>query len=94
MVSKLEKLRNNTRDNKVKALISLDEDDTEYAKRRKAHGQKAVGEERLVEVALGNLLGWSKIWREIRTLDIDRNGFIEKHELDQLLRDQFPVELE
>lgn len=94
LMTKLEKLRNNTRDNKVKALISLDEDDAENAKRKKMLGQKPVNEQMLVETAMTNLLSWSKVWREIRTLDIDRNGFIEKHELEQLLRDQFPVELE
>lgn len=48
LMTKFEKLRNNTRDNKVKALISLDEDDAENAKRKKMQGQKPVGEELLV----------------------------------------------
>ena len=33
LVYKLEKLRNNTRDNKVKALISMEEDDNDYAQK-------------------------------------------------------------
>ena len=94
MLNKLERLRNNTTTDKVRALISLDEDEAELTRKRQTQGQKPIGEEILVEVAMTNLLGWSKIWREIRTLDIDRNGFIEKYELEQLMRDHFSADLE
>jgi hypothetical protein len=94
VLSKLEKLRSNTRGQRVKELISLDEDGVQMAIQKKIQGLKPAGEEQLIEIALSNLLGWSKIWREIRTLDIDRNGFIERHEFEQLLRDTYPFELQ
>ena len=94
ILSKIDKLRNNTRSRKVQELISLDEGGAQTANRRKAQGLTPIGEDKLVETALTNLLGWSRIWREIRTLDIDRNGFIERQEFEQLLRDQYPLELE
>ena len=72
VLTKLDKLRSNTRSRKVQELISLDEDGAQSANRRKAQGLKPVGEDKLVETALTNLLGWSKIWREIRLLSSNR----------------------
>ena len=38
MLNKLEKLRNNTRTSKVKALISLEEDDADNARKKRSQG--------------------------------------------------------
>lgn len=94
VLSKMEKLRRNTRGRKIQELISLDEDGTLITELKKTQGRQPISEDLLVDIALTNLLGWSSIWREIRTLDIDRNGFIEKEGLEQLLRDQYPLKLE
>jgi len=94
VLSKMEKLRRNTRGRKIQELISLDEDGAFVTGQKKTQGGKPISEDLLVDIALTNLLGWSSIWREIRALDIDRNGLIEKEGLEQLLRDQYPLQLE
>ena len=31
---------------------------------------------------MGNLNGWSSVWREVKKLDLDRNGFLEMGDLE------------
>ena len=42
---------------------------------------------------MSNLNGWSSVWREVKKLDVDRNGFLEMGDLEQVFRDYFPDKL-
>jgi len=41
-----------------------------------------------------NANNWNLIWRAVKSLDIDRNGFLQINELENCFRDYFPLELE
>lgn len=45
-------------------------------------------------MALSNTLKWSEIWRNVKKLDIDNNGFIDQTDFENLLRDCFPSKLD
>jgi cysteine sulfinate desulfinase/cysteine desulfurase-like protein len=40
---------------------------------------------------LTNLKGCQDIWRNVKNLDIDKNGFISTKELEDLIRDYYPT---
>ena len=42
---------------------------------------------------MSKLNGWSSVWREVKKLDVDRNGFLEMADLEQVFRDYFPDKL-
>lgn len=37
---------------------------------------------------------WGGIWKSIKKIDKDSNGFVTIEELDEIFREWFPVELE
>jgi hypothetical protein len=42
---------------------------------------------------LTNLKGCQDVWRSVKNLDIDKNGFISIQELGDLFKDYFPKEM-
>jgi hypothetical protein len=54
-----------------------------------------VGEEYLLPLVSRKKSQWGGIWKTIRqTLDRDSNGYILMHELEEVFKEYFPVELE
>ena len=45
-------------------------------------------------MALSNILAWSNVWRNVKQLDKDKNGFIDKTDFQQLIQDYFPKQME
>ena len=41
-----------------------------------------------------NANNWNQVWRAVKGLDIDKNGFLQINELEDCFRDYFPLELE
>lgn len=45
-------------------------------------------------MAASKKANWGGIWRSIRKIDKDSNGFVTIEELEEIFREWFPVELE
>lgn len=60
----------------------------------KLKGLQQIGAEFFANLVLKNANGWNQIWRSIRSLDLDKNGFLSIEELENCFRDIFPVEYE
>ena len=41
-----------------------------------------------------NANGWIRIWKQVKTLDIDKNGFLQIDELETCFRDFFPLDFD
>ena len=52
------------------------------------------GSDEIVRMALLKLSHWGGIWKSIKTLDKDSNGYLTREELDEVFREWFPIELE
>lgn len=45
-------------------------------------------------MALNDTLAWSEVWRNVKKLDIDNNGFIEQQDFENLIKDFYPTKTE
>lgn len=45
-------------------------------------------------MANGKKLAWVGIWKSIKKIDKDSNGYVTLEELDEIFREWFPLELE
>lgn len=45
-------------------------------------------------MALAKKGNWGGIWKSIKRIDKDSNGYVTLEELDEIFREQFPLELE
>jgi hypothetical protein len=41
-----------------------------------------------------NANGWNLVWRAIKSVDLDKNGFLSIDELESCFRDIFPVDFD
>ena len=45
-------------------------------------------------MAINKKAKWGGIWKSIKSIDKDSNGFVTIDELEEIFREQFPVDLE
>lgn len=45
-------------------------------------------------MALSKKANWGGIWKSVKKIDKDSNGFVTIDELEEIFREWFPVELE
>ena len=45
-------------------------------------------------MALKKKSSWGGIWRSIKTIDKDSNGYVTIDELEEIFKEQFPIELD
>jgi hypothetical protein len=45
-------------------------------------------------MAYNKKANWGGIWKSIKRIDKDSNGYVTIDELEEIFREQFPVELE
>jgi len=56
-------------------------------------GLQQVDAKFLAALAIKNSNNWNLVWKAVRQMDHDRNGFIELEELESVLRENFYYEL-
>ena len=60
----------------------------------KLAGLKQVGEDFLIKHAVKRISAWGGIWKSIKNIDKDSNGFLTTEELEETFKEHFPVELD
>lgn len=48
----------------------------------------------MVHLALAKKLNWVGIWKSIKKIDKDSNGYVTLEEIDEIFREWYPLELE
>ena len=60
----------------------------------KLHGLVQLDGLALANLITKNANCWNQVWRSVKSLDIDKNGFLQITELEDCFRDYFPLEFE
>ena len=60
----------------------------------KLKGLLQVDEDYILSIALKKKSNWGGIWRSIKTIDKDSNGYVTIDELEEIFKEQFPLELD
>lgn len=74
--------------------MNLEADDEQHAEDIKLKGLSQVNEAFIVKMACQKKANWGGIWKSIKKIDKDSNGFVTIDELEEIFREWFPVELE
>ena len=45
-------------------------------------------------MALKKKSNWGGIWKSVKQIDKDSNGFVGPHELEEIFKEWFPIELD
>jgi hypothetical protein len=48
----------------------------------------------VIQIASSKKLNWVGIWKSIKKIDKDSNGYVTLEELDEIFREWYPLELE
>jgi len=75
-------------------LISQEADDEQAAEDIKTKGLEHVNETFIIGIANSKKANWGGIWKSIKKIDKDSNGYVTIEELDEIFREWFPLELE
>ena len=94
MLNRLDRARKQMRVKKIQDILSLEENEAHVADAARFKGLIHADDKFLMNMALANVKGWKDIWREIRKIDLDKNGLIEINDLESMMRDYFPDHLE
>ena len=78
MLNEFIKSRGGTRTKAAQDLMQLQSDETMVRDLQRNKGLKQLKESDLLDMALSDTPKWSEIWRNVKKLDIDNNGFIEQ----------------
>ena len=60
----------------------------------KTKGLKDVDDKYIIQLASSKIANWGGIWRSIKSIDKDSNGYVTLEELDEIFREWFPIQLE
>ena len=60
----------------------------------KNKGRDHIGESFILNLALAKTANWAGIWKSIKKIDKDSNGYVTNDELDEIFREWFPLELD
>ena len=75
-------------------LINLENDDEQAAEDIKLKGLTQVSKDFLIEMAMRNKSKWGGIWKAIKGIDKDQNGFVTSDELEVIFKEYFPLDLD
>lgn len=74
--------------------MNLEAEDEQIVEDEKLKGLHQVEEEYLLQIAVKKKSNWGGIWKSIKTIDKDSNGYVTIDELEEIFREQFPMELD
>ena len=74
--------------------MNLEAEDEQLAEDDKLKGLLQVDEEYILHIATKKKSNWGGIWRSIKTIDKDSNGYVTIEELEEIFKEQFPLELD
>jgi hypothetical protein len=86
--------RKNASSKKLNELLDMEADDEKNLEDIKLRGLTQLGESFVLQMALSKKAQWGGIWRSVKTIDKDSNGFVFSDELEEIFREWFPMELE
>jgi hypothetical protein len=86
--------RRNSRLKKLDQLLIQEADDEQAIEDIKTRGLEHVGEDFIVKIASAKRLSWAGIWKSIKKIDMDSNGYVTIEELDEIFREWFPLEMD
>jgi hypothetical protein len=86
--------RKQTRMKKINELISMEEEEEQAAEDIKLKGLQQVDDNYVIKIALMKKAQWGGIWKSIKKIDKDSNGYVTAEELEEIFREWFPVELD
>ena len=72
----------------------MEAEEEQAAEDIKVKGLHQIDEAFIVQMASSKKANWGGIWKSIKKIDKDSNGFLTIDELDEIFREWFPVELE
>jgi hypothetical protein len=79
---------------RIQKLLNEEADEEQAKEDIKNKGLEHVGESFLLSLALAKTTSWAGIWKSIKKIDKDSNGYVTVEELDEIFREWFPLELE
>ena len=53
-----------------------------------------MSEDFIYHMALKKKSNWGQIWKAVKKIDKDSNGFVGAEELEELFREKFPLEMD
>ncbi|CDW82631.1 px domain containing protein [Stylonychia lemnae] len=86
--------RKQSRLKKINQLMNLEADDEQAAEDIKLKGLSQIDEAYIKQIATLKKANWGGIWRSIKKIDKDSNGFVTIDELEEIFKEWFPIELE
>jgi hypothetical protein len=57
-------------------------------------GLDQLKEDFIYSMAYKKKANWGNIWKAVKKIDKDSNGFVGQEELEELFREQFPLEMD
>lgn len=72
----------------------MEEEEEQAAEDIKLKGLTQVDEQFVLKIAITKKAQWGGIWKSIKTIDKDNNGYVTAEELEEIFREWFPVELD
>ena len=72
----------------------MGEDDEKAIEDDKIRGLEQVKEEFIIKMAMKNKTNWGGIWKAIKGIDKDSNGFVTADELECIFKEFFPIDLD
>jgi len=79
---------------RIQKLLNEEADEEQAKDDIKNKGLEHVGETYLLSLAIAKTPNWAGIWKSIKKIDKDSNGYVTVEELDEIFREWFPLELE
>jgi len=79
---------------RIQKLLNEEADEEQAKEDMKNKGLEHVGESYLLSLAIAKTPNWAGIWKSIKKIDKDSNGYVTVEELDEIFREWFPLELE
>jgi hypothetical protein len=86
--------RKSTRINKIQQLMTKQALEEQAQEDFKYKGLKQANEAFLIQCALAKKANWGCIWKSIKQIDKDSNGYVTLEEFEEIFREWYPVEME
>jgi hypothetical protein len=72
----------------------MEEEEEQAIEDIKLKGLQQVDDQYVFKMAVSKKGQWGSIWKSIKKIDKDSNGYVTGEELEEIFRDCFPVELD
>ena len=68
-------------------LMEIEKEEIDFEDNRKVKGLSQVGEDYLLSMAFQKLALWGGIWKTVKAIDKDSNGFVLIEELEEIFKE-------